>query len=155
MNFHEMWSASRSTNRTLPASFCLFNSLIDSNSLSMNSFLFFWPFCTAHRILVPQPGVEPVPPVVKAWILNHWTAMEVLILLLYFIYAIILSANNNFQSIYLSGLKFNASIYCFVCIFVCFYKLLQILLHKDNIELIFLKLSLVVQLRLDQNIWFS
>ena len=150
-----MWSASRSTNRTLRASFCLFNSLIDSNSLSMNSFLFFWPFCTAHRILVPQPGVEPGPPVVKAWILNHWTAMEVLILLLYFIYAIILSANNNFQSIYLSGLKFNASIYCFVCIFVCFYKLLQILLHKDNIELIFLKLSLVVQLRLDQNIWFS
>lgn len=42
----------------------------------------------------------------------------------------------------------------YVFLFV-FAKLLQILLHKDNIELIFLKLSLVAQLRLDQNILFS
>ena len=28
-------------------------------------------------ILVPRPGIEPVPPVVEAWSLNHWTAREV------------------------------------------------------------------------------
>ena len=29
------------------------------------------------RILVPQPGVEPVPPAVEAQSLNHWTARQV------------------------------------------------------------------------------
>ena len=27
-------------------------------------------------ILVPQPGMEPVPPTVEAWSLNHWTVRE-------------------------------------------------------------------------------
>ena len=27
--------------------------------------------------LVPQPGIEPIPPTVKVWSFNHWTAMEV------------------------------------------------------------------------------
>ena len=40
-------------------------------------FLFFWPRCTAYGILVPQPGIEPVPPAVEAWSLNHWTTREV------------------------------------------------------------------------------
>ena len=31
----------------------------------------------AYRILVPQPGIEPMPPEVEAWSLNHWTAREV------------------------------------------------------------------------------
>ena len=31
----------------------------------------------ACRILVPQPGIKPVPPAVEAWSLNHWTAREV------------------------------------------------------------------------------
>ena len=31
----------------------------------------------ACGILVPQPGIKPVPPAVKAWSLNHWTAKEV------------------------------------------------------------------------------
>ena len=31
----------------------------------------------AYGILVPQPGIEPVPPALEAWILNHWTAREV------------------------------------------------------------------------------
>ena len=30
----------------------------------------------ACGILVPQPGIEPVPPVVEAWSPNHWTARE-------------------------------------------------------------------------------
>ena len=37
---------------------------------------FFWPCRGACRILVPRPGIEPVPPAVEAWILNHWTARE-------------------------------------------------------------------------------
>ena len=35
---------------------------------------FFWPCCTANRILVPWPGVEPESPAVEAWSLTHWTA---------------------------------------------------------------------------------
>ena len=31
----------------------------------------------ARGILVPQPGIEPAPPAVKAWSLNHWTSREV------------------------------------------------------------------------------
>ena len=32
---------------------------------------------TACRILVPRPGIEPVPPAVEARSPNHWTAREV------------------------------------------------------------------------------
>ena len=28
-------------------------------------------------ILVPWPGIEPMPPALGAWSLNHWTAREV------------------------------------------------------------------------------
>ena len=31
----------------------------------------------ACGILVLQPGIEPVPPAVEAWSLNHWTSREV------------------------------------------------------------------------------
>ena len=31
----------------------------------------------ACRILVPRPGIEPVPPALEVWSLNHWTAREV------------------------------------------------------------------------------
>ena len=27
--------------------------------------------------LVPQPGIELMPPALEAWSLNHWTAVEV------------------------------------------------------------------------------
>ena len=30
----------------------------------------------AHGILIPQPGIEPMPPAVEAQSLNHWTARE-------------------------------------------------------------------------------
>ena len=33
--------------------------------------------CTACRILVPGPGIEPVPPEVEAWSCNYWTTKEV------------------------------------------------------------------------------
>ena len=45
------------------------------------SFFFFltflWPRHAARGILVPQPGLEPTPPAVEAWSLNHWTTREV------------------------------------------------------------------------------
>ena len=31
----------------------------------------------AYGILVPWSGIEPMPPAVEAWNLNHWTAKEV------------------------------------------------------------------------------
>ena len=34
-------------------------------------------YCMACRILVPQPGMEPMTPGVGAQSLNHWTAREV------------------------------------------------------------------------------
>ena len=40
------------------------------------NFLFCWPGCMARRILVPQPGIEPVLPAVEPWCLNHWIARE-------------------------------------------------------------------------------
>ena len=36
----------------------------------------------AGGILVPQPGIEPVPPAVEVWSLNHWTMREVLIIII-------------------------------------------------------------------------
>ena len=35
----------------------------------------------AYGILVPRPGIEPVPPTLVGWSLNHWTTREVLFLL--------------------------------------------------------------------------
>ena len=32
----------------------------------------------AYGILVPQPGIEHVPPALVSWSLNHWTTREVL-----------------------------------------------------------------------------
>ena len=38
--------------------------------------LFFWPHHVACSILVPPPGMEPLPLAVEAWSLNHCTARE-------------------------------------------------------------------------------
>ena len=40
-------------------------------------FLIFWPCPAACGILVPRPGMQPEPPAVEAWSLNHWTTREV------------------------------------------------------------------------------
>ena len=37
---------------------------------------FFWSCHVACEILVPQPGIKPVPPAVKARSPNHWTTRE-------------------------------------------------------------------------------
>ena len=39
-------------------------------------FCFSWSHHVVCGILAPQPGMEPVPPVVEAWCPNHWTARE-------------------------------------------------------------------------------
>ena len=39
-------------------------------------FFFFWSRCTACGILVPQPGIELMPPAMEAWSPNHWTTKE-------------------------------------------------------------------------------
>ena len=49
-------------------------------SLSLSLFFFFWPHLTACGILVPRPGIEPMPPAVEVWGPNHWTAREVPVL---------------------------------------------------------------------------
>ena len=36
----------------------------------------------AYKILIPRPGIKPAPPALEAWSLNHWTAREVLKIIL-------------------------------------------------------------------------
>ena len=40
-------------------------------------FFFFWSCHTAYGILVPHPGIEPMPPALEAQSLNHQTSREV------------------------------------------------------------------------------
>ena len=48
------------------------------SSLSFHLFFFFnWLCHVACGILVPWPGIEPMPPAMEAWNLNHWTIREV------------------------------------------------------------------------------
>ena len=35
------------------------------------------PHCAAHRILVSQPGIKPMPHALEVQSPNHWTAREV------------------------------------------------------------------------------
>ena len=39
--------------------------------------IFFWPHHVACGILVPRPGIWPMPPALEVWSLNHWTTREV------------------------------------------------------------------------------
>ena len=40
-------------------------------------YIFFRHLGMAGRILLLQPGIEPVSPALEAWCLNHWTTREV------------------------------------------------------------------------------
>ena len=44
----------------------------------------FWPLLAACGIPVPKSEMEPVPPVVETFILNLWTAREVLVCVFWF-----------------------------------------------------------------------
>lgn len=50
------------------------------------------------RILVPQPGMEPMSPVVEAWILNHWTSWEVPLPLIFVLAPLAWKEINAYQS---------------------------------------------------------
>jgi len=47
------------------------------NYYFLNLVFIFWPQHVAFRILVPQPGIEPVSPEVEAQSLNHCATREV------------------------------------------------------------------------------
>ena len=40
-------------------------------------FFCFWPSCKACGILIPWPGIKPVPPASEVQSLNHWTTRKV------------------------------------------------------------------------------
>ena len=48
-----------------------------TGSVFLFVFLIVWPCRMACGILVPRPGIEPMPPALEAWSLNHWTTREV------------------------------------------------------------------------------
>ena len=51
----------------------------DSRTFLITFFFFFlfWLHPAAYGILVPQPGMEPNPPALGAWSLNHWTTRKI------------------------------------------------------------------------------
>ena len=51
--------------------------LLSSLPYTLTIFIF-WPCYIVCGILVPQPGIEPVPPALETWNLIHWTSREVL-----------------------------------------------------------------------------
>ena len=51
--------------------------LAQGNSAVGLSFFFFWTCYAACGTLVPPPGIEPLPPILEARSLNHWTTGEV------------------------------------------------------------------------------
>ena len=58
----------------LPSSLCLFLPFLGAFHVFL-FFLFFGPI--ACGILVPQPRIEPTPPALEVWSINHWTPREV------------------------------------------------------------------------------
>ena len=44
---------------------------------AFNSCFSFWLHGMACGILVPRPGIEPMPPEEEVWILNYWTTREI------------------------------------------------------------------------------
>ena len=62
----------------------------------------------ACGILVPQPGIKPVPPAVEAWSLNHWTTREVPIMKFFFLIIFIYLFIFIFIFLAVLGLRFCA-----------------------------------------------
>ena len=61
----------REISQTRKDKYCIYDSTYFFN------FFFFFFGSGVCRILVPWPGIKPVPPAAEAWSLNHWTAREV------------------------------------------------------------------------------
>ena len=54
----------------------LFVNLLTEANWLITFLTFFFFFLLAYRILVLQPGMEPMPPAVETWSPNLWTARE-------------------------------------------------------------------------------
>ena len=67
-----VWNPNHWTTREFPRPALFYIILV----LSLN-FIYFWPHCAARRILVPWPGIKPVPPAVEAQSPNHCSTREV------------------------------------------------------------------------------
>ena len=84
--FPEQMKSESLAGRTYPLAFkFLISSFKLSTCLCSGWFVWFGPHCSACGILVPRPGIEPVPPAVEARSLNHWTTREVPVWWLFFI----------------------------------------------------------------------
>ena len=59
----------------MPSIVCLFWLWVHICLLLLSLFSGFFG-CPECGILIPQPGIEPVPPAVEAWSSNHWTSGE-------------------------------------------------------------------------------
>ena len=64
--------------------------------------LFFWSCRVACGILVPQPGIKPVPPALEAQSVNHWTTRGVPVVC--FKYSSVYTSVPNSQSQYWESL---------------------------------------------------
>ena len=51
------------------------------------------PLHEAFGVLVPQPGIKPVPPAVEAQSPNHWTTREVPLIII----LVVINLKNGFQ----------------------------------------------------------
>ena len=65
-------------NRHLFRTYYVSGTIISVSCILTFFFFFFWPCRVARGILVPRPGIEPVPPALEARSFNHWIAREVL-----------------------------------------------------------------------------
>ena len=77
-----------------------------SQNWDTDFFFFFGPH-QACRILALRPGIQPMPPAVEAWNLNHWTTREVpgtLIFLFLFVFCF-----NIYSFIYSAALGLSCS----------------------------------------------
>ena len=57
------------------------DSRIEAVLFTFNIYIYIYIYiyigCTAWLVELPGPGIEPLPPAVEAWHLNHWTTGEV------------------------------------------------------------------------------
>ena len=53
------------------------NTVSNKINKAVLDYYYYFGCTTACWILVPQPGMEPTPPVAQVWNLNHWTTREV------------------------------------------------------------------------------
>ena len=86
-------------------------------------FFFFGPCCAICGILVLWLGIKPIPSVLEAWILNHWTNREAPTISFLKLHGI----SSNVRIIYLPLPSDGA---CTFLIFHCYNMIMNILINK-------------------------